>query len=106
MDSQSTVTKDELKVALLENNERMYEKINAAIEKSAMRITQAVTTRTDPFITEIRDLAEAHGRLKSKVETIDSRIGNMWAKMIAIGAACATVGGFLGILIEAVFLRK
>lgn len=100
MDQPTTVTKDELKVALLENNEKLVDKFNASIDHSADKITKAVQDRTNPFVQSFTELAERVGKQHTQIEVLENKVGNLWSKMIGVGAACVTVGGLLGFFIE------
>jgi len=100
MDTQDHMnpTKDEIKLlidnALLQNNER----INGTIQASAEKITVAVNQKTDTYIGQISNIAHAQGALETKVSTLAGKVNNLWAKMISVGAACATLGALVVLL--------
>lgn len=91
-------TKDEIKLlidnALLQNNER----INNTIQASAEKVTLAVNQKTDGYIGQITAIAHDQGLLEAKVVQLASKVNNLWAKMISVGAACATLGGLVAAL--------
>jgi uncharacterized protein YoxC len=97
----TTPNKDEIKLlidnALLQNNE----KINKAIDESATKVTQAVTLTTQTFLTELTTIATKQGAMQGEIDSLKSKLGNLWAKMIGVGAACTTLGGLVGFFIEA-----
>lgn len=96
----STPNKDEIKLlidnALLQNNE----KINKSIEAMGDKVTSAVTLTTQTFLSELTTIATKQGVMQGQIDTLKTRVGNLWAKMIAISAASITLGGFIGFLIE------
>lgn len=97
---QTTPNKDEIKLlidnALLQNNE----KINKSIEAMGDKVTSAVTLTTQTFLSELTTISTKQGVMQGQIDTLKTKVGNLWAKMIGIGAACITVGGFVGFLIE------
>lgn len=96
----NTPNKDEIKLlidnALLQNNE----KINKTIEAMGDKVTNAVSLTTQTFLTELTAIATKQGIMQGQIDTLKTKVGNLWAKMIGIGAACITVGGFVGFFID------
>ena len=99
MEQTTTVTKDELKVALLENNEKLVDKFNASIEHSAEKITKAVQDRTNPFVQSFTELAEKVGKQHGQIEVLENKVSNIWGKFIGIGAALVTLTALVTFLI-------
>lgn len=91
-------TKEEIKLlidnALLQNNER----INSTIQLSADKVSATVKETTDAYIGQITTLANSQGTLNAEVAELKSKVNNLWAKMISVGATCATLGAFFVIL--------
>src|SRR4051812_5525543 len=80
--------------ALLENNVV----INKSIGDSADKITLAMNQKTDTYINQLTIFAEKQGALKTQLDDVRVKVNNLWAKMIGVGAACATLGGLLVVL--------
>ena len=81
----TTANKDEIKLlidnALLQNNERMYEKFTKALED-----------KMTPTLSEVVHLAEDVGSLKTK-------LSNIWGKFIGIGTGLVTLTALVTFLL-------
>lgn len=86
--------------ALLKNNEHQMKEIRAEIESSAEKITRAVSDTTSPLLKELISMNTRITEHAGEIETLKQRITGLWAKVIAVGTACATVGAFLGVILE------
>lgn len=103
MDTQSQtqpVTADSIKIALLENNEAIYTRMDKAIKENATEITKAVNTKTEGYIDQVTGLAKETGALEVKVTALENWKTNMWAKILGIQAVVgfifAVIGWILG----------
>lgn len=98
----TTPTKDEIQLliknGLLENNE----KINKTMEAMAEKISKSVGDTTATFLTELLKVATEQATTRSEVAALKTKLNYLWAKMIAVGAACMTIGGFIGLLISTI----
>jgi len=96
----TTPTKDEIQLliknGLLENNE----KINKSMEAMADKIAQSVTTTTSTFLDKLIEVSKEQSTLRADVAGLKQKVNFLWAKMTAVGAACMTIGGFIGFVIE------
>lgn len=96
----TTPNKDEIKLlidnALLQNNE----KINKAINDSADKVAKAVNETTSTYLEQLLNVVKAQTEMGSEIDALKSKLNFLWAKMIAVGAACVTLGGFIGFFIE------
>lgn len=88
-------TKEEIKLlienALLQNNER----INSTIQASADKTMVAIKETTDTYLEQLTKLAANQGSLQSEVSDLRLKVNNLWAKVIGVGAACATLTGLV-----------
>lgn len=93
------VTADSIKVALLENNEAIYARMDKAIKENAADITKAVNTKTEGYITQVTELAKETGALSEKVRALENWKTNMWAKIGGISFAMSLVMALIGYLL-------
>lgn len=99
------VTASDIKIALLENNELIFEKMTAAIEKSSKTITTSVDKKTDGFIGQIATLAKNQGADEGRITALENKLDRLWSKIILLitisniivgGVVYLVVGGHVG----------
>ncbi len=91
--------------SLLQNNERITEKFRTDLDRSIDKMAKTVTESNGQFLSQLATVIEKQGAQAAEIVSLKLKISGMWAKMIAIGAACATIGGFLGVMIEQVISK-
>lgn len=88
--------KSQIKIALLENNVLISQTVEHSIEK----IAESVDRKTNAFIDQLKDVSKVNGALDKRLETVESTVNGLWAKMISIGAACTALGGLVGFFVS------
>lgn len=86
--------------SLMQNNERITDKFRTDLDRSIDKMARTVTESNGQFLSQLATVIEKHGKLDARVSATEAKVTGIWAKMIAIGAACATIGGLLGVIIE------
>lgn len=91
VESQNTTIKLLVENALLEQEKRLTSDFRKEMEHHFEKISRTVTdqskTYSDSLIQNARDIA-----------TMNEKIKGLKASMITVGAACGTVGGFIGFI--------
>lgn len=85
-----------VKIQLLENNEVIYDRI----EKAGDKIARSLNEKMEPLLGQLVKYAETQGAMEVRIAATESKLSNLWAKMIGVGAGCASVAGLLGFLIS------
>lgn len=95
----TTPNKDEIKLlidnALLQNNE----KINKSIDAMGDKVTNAVSATTQTFLTELTKVVGKQGAMQVEIDTLKSKVSNIWGKFISIGGALVSLTALVTFLI-------
>lgn len=95
-----TVTKDELTIALLENNAKIVNQVNTSIEKNVELIKSSVRDQTEPMIKLVTELAKDLGTLSGRIVAVETKVNTLWSKIGAVVAFATIIGSAIGIFIE------
>ncbi|MGO4470325.1 hypothetical protein AB4Y95_00100 [Arthrobacter sp. M-10] len=94
------VDKNDIKIALLENNAVIFERMDKAIHENGASITKAVEKKTDSFITEITNLAKVQGEHSIEIAALNSRYDKIWSKVAtALAISNVIVGGIVYLVV-------
>jgi hypothetical protein len=80
-----------VKIGVLENNQVLFN----AIEKSGDKVVKVINDKTDPLLGQLLSMAKTQGEHETKINQLESKIGNLWAKFSSIGAAIAVLTAFV-----------
>ncbi len=95
MDNQqhTQVDKNDIKIALLENNAVIFERMDHAIKESGAVTTKAVEKKTDSFIAEITSLAKVQGEHTVEIMILNGKYDKIWSKMATVAAVSNIIVG-------------
>ena len=82
-EAHTQVDNNVIKIALLENNQVIFERIDKAVENNGAKITKAVNDKTDGYIGQITALASCQGEHTIRIGVLEARLTNIWAKISA-----------------------
>ncbi|MEC5150861.1 hypothetical protein [Cryobacterium sp. GrIS_2_6] len=88
-----------IKIALLENNQVIFERIDKAVENNGAKITKVVNDKTDSLISQITSLATVQGSNVARITDIELKLSNIWAKIVALQSVIGFIIGLIGFLI-------
>ncbi|RAN78024.1 hypothetical protein B5P43_18505 [Bacillus sp. SRB_336] len=93
------VDKNDIKIALLENNAVIFERMDKAIKENGVSVTKAVEKKTDTFVAEITKLAEVQGAHSIEISNLNSRYDKIWSKVAGVVTVTGIILGFIGYLL-------
>lgn len=92
------VDKNDIKIALLENNAVIFERMDKAIRENGASVTKAVEKKTDGFIAEITNVAKVQGEHSIEIASLNSRYDKIWSKVASVVTVTGIILGFIGYL--------
>lgn len=97
--SHQQVDNNAFKVALLENNQTIFDRMDKAIDTNGAKITKSVNDKTDGFITQVASQAASIGSLQTQVSDLKAKYSGIWSKVVGIQAVASVITGFIGYLL-------
>lgn len=87
------------KVALLENNQTIFDRMDKAIDSNGAKITKSVNDKTDGFISQVALQAASIGAIQVEVSDLKTKYSGIWSKIVGIQAVASVISGFIGYLL-------
>lgn len=96
----SSLTEDQInkliKIQLLENNVL----IEQSIAKMGDKVNSTFQATAATFVTQLSSVATNQGSNETRITNVENKVNNLWAKLLGVGAGCATMSGLFVYLID------